>query len=371
MRIGIDLRPVAKQRAGIGVFLAGLARYLPQAGSGDDYFAFLGDYAELPEEAQGYADPGINAKGWLWHNKVASALKKGKVDLYLTTSAFVPSMAKNKCVLICCDMTPFVYPQFHTLKVRFANLFMRRAAVNSLRVITISRHSAKDIAKYLRIPQEKIDIAYPGVDERFFEPVTEEKLKGVRKKYSLPENFLLFVGSLEPRKNISCVLRAMARLKEEGEKDTKLVVAGGAGWRNSAVFADMKKLGLADSVTFTGYIDSADLPALYRLAEIFVFPSFYEGFGLPVVEAMASGVPVVASNASSIPEALGEAGISFGPEDDETLAVSIKKICGSPDLKTELVEKGLQQAKKFKWASCAAAINNVIVSLKKNKPEKI
>lgn len=360
MRIGIDLRPITGRKAGIGTLVANIVSGLSAIDGTAEYVGFISGGSEMPPQARGFEDAGINSKSWLWHNTVARRLKRGIVDVYMTTSAIVPSMVRGRCVLICCDLTPIIFPQFHTLKVRVANLFMKRAARNALKVITISNYSANDIARYLDVEPGKIVVAYPGVEEKFFDSVSEQELLRTGKKMGLPEKFILFVGSFEPRKNLTCVFRAMKYMREKHGRKLELVVAGGTGWRNKPVYADLKNCGLEDSVHFLGYVEDDDLPALYRLADTFVFPSLYEGFGMPVLEAMACGTPVVASNAASIPEALGNAGIGFDPRNHEALASALLRLENNAELRSDMIKKGLAHARSFSWANCAGVINQTL-----------
>jgi glycosyltransferase involved in cell wall biosynthesis len=195
-----------------------------------------------------------------------------------------------------------------------------------------------------------------------FRPAGPEALAAVRQKYDLPERFILYVGTIEPRKNLTALLEAYAALMERlsvcdlrpALSDVRLVIVGKKGWLYEGFFRRLHELGLEDRVLFTGYVPDEDLPAIYSAADLFVFPSLYEGFGLPVLEAMACGTPVIASNASSLPEVAGEAGIMIAPHDVRGLAEAMERLLMDKQLRAELRARGLERAKQFTWERAAA-----------------
>jgi glycosyltransferase involved in cell wall biosynthesis len=179
-----------------------------------------------------------------------------------------------------------------------------------------------------------------------------ETLARVRRQYHLPEKFILHVATIEPRKNLSRLLEAFATLLAEWP-DLKLVLVGKKGWLYETFFQKLQAMGLERSVIFPGFVAEADLPAFYQLAELFAFPSLYEGFGLGPLEAMACGAPVVSSNSSSLPEVVGEAGLLFEPTDTATMTQALRRVLGDEELRAELKQRSLQQAQKFSWARAA------------------
>jgi glycosyltransferase involved in cell wall biosynthesis len=182
-------------------------------------------------------------------------------------------------------------------------------------MVADSQNTKMDIMEFLEVPGEKVRVIYPGVDETF-QPVKDSgMMKRVRKTYGLPEKFILYVGAIQPRKNIIGLIQAYSILSKEPDFGHDLVIAGGVDWKNDEIHRLVNELGLRDKIRFPGYITSSDLPTVYNLAEAFVFPSFYEGFGLPVLEAMACGIPVVTSNVSSVPEVAGDAAVLINPFD--------------------------------------------------------
>jgi glycosyltransferase involved in cell wall biosynthesis len=188
------------------------------------------------------------------------------------------------------------------------------------------------------------------------------KLYGVKTKYNLPEKFILFLGTIEPRKNIVGLIQAYSQLKIKNYKlqNYKLVIAGGKGWRSNEIYEEWEKSEYKDDIIFLGYIDNQDKPYIYNLASVFVYPSFYEGFGFPPLEAMACGVPVITSFASSLPEIVGDAGIMIDPYNINDLAEAISKVLSDEKLRNSMIEKGLEQAKKFSWGKAAGEYLDII-----------
>ncbi len=218
-------------------------------------------------------------------------------------------------------------------------------------VITVSQVSKKDIVRYLRVPAQKVHVIHEGVGAAF-SPASAEDTSRVQSRIQIPPRYILFVGSIEERKNLRRLLHACARLWRAGEK-RPLVVVGARRWKYSAIMRTLEELGVEEHVIFTGYVPDADLPAIYSGADVFVFPSLYEGFGLPPLEAMACGTPVVCSNAASLPEVVGDAAITVDPHDVEGLAEAIHRVLADAGLREELRAKGLERAKLFTWERAA------------------
>jgi glycosyltransferase involved in cell wall biosynthesis len=219
------------------------------------------------------------------------------------------------------------------------------------RVITISETSRADIIRFLHVSPERIRIVH-RCPNTAYSPQDSGRTDSMRSRHGLPPRYLLFVGSVEKRKNLSRLLRACDILWRGGEK-RPLVIAGARRWMYSDIMRTVEELGLHDRTIFTGFIPEEDLPALYRGADLFVFPSLYEGFGLPPLEAMACGTPVVCSNAASLPEVVGDAAVMVDPYDVEGLADAIHRVLGDAGLRAEMREKGLARASQFTWERAA------------------
>lgn len=259
----------------------------------------------------------------------------------------IPYLKNGKNILTIHDLVPLFNPEISMEGLSDYYNRLKNELYKIDMFIAVSEHTKKDIMKYLDVPEHKIRVIYEAADESY-KPVKDHS--GIKKKYGL-DKFILSVGTLEPRKNIPNLIKAFGKLNR---RDYKLVITGKKGWKYEEIFRLVESLGLGDRIKFLGYILDEELPALYSAAELFVYPSLYEGFGLPPLEAMACGTPVIVSNRSSLPEVVGDAGILIDPEDTDGIAEAMEKILQQPSLRKELSEKGLQQAKKFSWSKCAS-----------------
>ena len=220
-------------------------------------------------------------------------------------------------------------------------------------IITDSNNTKNDCIKYLKIPEEKIRVIYLAADEKY--KVLDNKIllqDELKKKYNIDIPFILYVGNVESRKNVSLLINSFYKLKKQGIKH-KLVLIGARKFGFNQIQELVTKLNLSDEVIFTGYIPNEDLVKFYNVADVFVFPSLYEGFGLPPLEAMACGCPVITSNTSSLPEVVGDAGIMFDPYDSDALTGEMYKILTNKDLKEELSKNSVARAKMFSWEKAA------------------
>lgn len=226
------------------------------------------------------------------------------------------------------------------------------------RILAISESTKNDIINNYNVSPEKVTVTYPGYDEgRFNLGVTQREVKKVKEKYKIKQGYLLFLSTLKPSKNLEGLLTAYKLIGPA----QKLVIAGKKGWLFDSIFEKVSRLGLEERVIFTDFVPDEEVPALMRGADLFLLPSFWEGFGIPVVEAMATGTPVVVSNAGSLPEIVGEAGVIVDPHNPEEIARGIKEALKQREL---LVKKGLERVKKFSWKSCAKQTTEVLEELK-------
>jgi glycosyltransferase involved in cell wall biosynthesis len=246
---------------------------------------------------------------------------------------------------------PWAFPRRHRWVLTAALARVRRQADV---VIVPSAAAAEDVVRYLRIDRQRITVIPMGCETRFHPGMNAARMLQLRQRYALPERYVLFVGTLEPRKNIAFLLQAFSRLlAERPQDDVQLVVAGGRGWGDGQPIATMEALNIRPRVIFTDFVEDDDLPDLYRGAQMFVYPSLYEGFGLPVVEAMACGTPVITSNRASLPEVAGDAALLIDPTRPDDLAAAMSALMSSGALHEELRWKGLARAKAFTWEAVA------------------
>jgi glycosyltransferase involved in cell wall biosynthesis len=234
-------------------------------------------------------------------------------------------------------------------------LTVRRTAKKAARIATVSEYSRQDILSIYKLPPEKVVVTYNGVESHFTpRPDTPNETQEIRERYGISRDFLLAVGSLQPRKNLVRLIRAYAKLRSEREDFTpQLVIVGRRLWLTHEIFDEVKSHRWANDVILTGYVSDEDLPALYRAARAFVYPSLFEGFGLPPLEAMACGTPVVTSGVSSLPEITGGAAMLIDPNDEQSLAKALIEIISDDLLRARMREKGIAQAKKFTWRAAA------------------
>ncbi len=297
----------------------------------------------------------------LWtHLRLSWEMISRPPELLFVPSHVLPLAHPRRSVATVHDLGYHYYPEAHTL---FQNLYLRWStrynARAAARVLADSEATRRDLVHYYRVPPEKIVVVYPGRDESLA-PVTEPtRLAAVRARYGIDGPYLLYVGTLHPRKNLVRLVQAFASTLD-AEPDLRLVLAGQKGWLYDEILGQVRKLGLENRVLLTGYVPDADLPALLSAALAFVYPSLYEGFGLPVLEAMACGTPVVCSNASSLPEVAGQAALLVDPHNTEALAEALARIVTEAGLREALVEKGLGQIQNFSWQRCAQEVLQVL-----------
>jgi glycosyltransferase involved in cell wall biosynthesis len=249
------------------------------------------------------------------------------------------------------DLSPFLFPQtFRRVNRVYTRWAIKVACRNARHLIAVSEFTKQEIVRWLHVPPERITVTYNGVDERFAPPSAAD-IAAFRQRTGLPERFILFIGTLEPRKNLPNLLEAYARIAND--TDAPLIIGGGKGWLYDEIFAKAEQLNLGNKIRFAGFIDDADLPLWYAAATVFTLPSLYEGFGIPLIEAMACGTPVVTSSSSSLPEVVGDAGLIVSPTDPDQLAEALLRMVRDDQLRAEYAERGLARARRFSWVETA------------------
>lgn len=254
------------------------------------------------------------------------------------------------------DLSPILFPRLHTHQNR--TMFkrkMRYVQERAQAIIAVSEHTKRDLVAHLAIPEERIHVVYNAADSRYHPIDDRDGISRVTRKYGVPGlGYILYVGTLEPRKNLVRLVEAYAvTLESCGDRTPPLVLAGGKGWLYEEIFHAVERLGLQQRVIFTGFVDDEDLPALFNGALLFAYPSLYEGFGMPALEAMACGVPVITSNASSLPEIVGQAGALVDPTDTPALTAALVDLLDNPERRAALGAAGLDRAALFSWERAA------------------
>lgn len=290
----------------------------------------------------------------LWtHVRLSWEMANHPPDVLFIPAHVLPLVHPRHSVVTVHDLGYLYYPQAYTRwarwYLRWSTSYNARAAAH---LIADSEATKRDLLQHCHTPPEKVTVVYPGYDPSFAPVRDPARLAAVRERYRISAPYVLYVGTLQPRKNLLGLLDAFAVLAKE-DKETHLIIAGKKGWLYQPLFAHAEQLGLGQRVHFIGYVPQEDLPTLINGARVFVLPSFYEGFGLPVLEAMACGTPVICSNAASLPEVAGDAAFLINPHDTEGLARALALVLADPDLHRDLAKRGLRRVRYFSWQKCA------------------
>ena len=291
-------------------------------------------------------------------------LHRERIDLLHALAFAGPLAISIPWVVTVYDLSFIRYPQSFNAANR---IYLRWAIRNSLRranrVIAISESTRRDLYATFGTSLEKTAVVYCGADPAFAPSQDRQAIAALRARRGLPDKMILHVGTIEPRKNIARLIRAFARAKRAAQLPHRLVLIGARGWKYAEVDAVIEQEQLKDDVIFAGYVAQDELPLWYRAADLFVYPSLYEGFGLPPLEAMASGTPVVCSNAASLPEVVGDAAIQVSPENEAALADAIVRALTDGTLREQMVARGIAQAAKFSWSRAARETTDVYRSV--------
>lgn len=280
-----------------------------------------------------------------------------KPDVFLTLTHYGPRFSKIPTIVSVMDLSYLHYPQtFKKNDLYQLTKWTEYSVKKAKKVITISNSSKNDIIKYYKVRPEKVKVVHLGLKNLSMNAPSEKDLK----EFGVNQKFILFVGTLQPRKNISRLIEAFSRLPKEISSDHQLVIIGKKGWLYEDILSAPEKYNVKDKVVFLDYISDEDLPNFYRKAEVFVLPSLYEGFGLPVLEAMRYGCPVITSSVSSLPEAGGDAAQYFKPEDVDDIKKSIEKVLTDRSLREKMIERGREHYKKFTWEKAAKEVLSAI-----------
>lgn len=363
MRIGIDARALGSNGGGDETYIRSVIRALEAVDRDNEYTIFL--------DVRGVASavPSMERMRQIVvapHNlqvriplTLPLAVARAQIDL-LHVQYLAPPLCPVPVVVSVHDIAPERYPQFFTpaavaqLRI-IMPLMVRRAAT----VLTLSEFSKQDIVRRYCVPPEKVVVA-PGAADPMFRPLHDTaRLEGVRARYKTSERFILCVGNLQPRKNLRALIAAYVKLRRAGAISHRLVLVGRRAWLYDDTFAAARDSGYTDELVFTDYVPDEDLVALYNAADLFVYPSIFEGFGLPPLEAMACGTPVIASNTSAIPETVGDAALTVNPFDIEGLASALAMALTDAELRAQLSTRGVQRAAVFSWENTARTILNV------------
>lgn len=364
MKIGFDISAQSLPRSGVGQYQHQLIRHLLKIDSKNEYLLYGFNVRNRKRlEAVRFDAPHCETRvipipqrlitlSWLAFRAPAlDRIVKG-CDIYHVSEISIPPVRNAKRVAFVHDLTTLLFPQFHVP----TNVFVHRQRFKRLdevdAILTNSETTKRDIIDQLRIRPEKIYVTPLGADESF-KPLADEAVDPVLVRLGIQNSYLLFVGTLEPRKNVETLIVAFNELKAKDHIPHQLVLAGQKGWLSEPILRAIEASPYRSDIVQTNYLEEGDLPALMNGADVFVYPSFYEGFGLPVLEAMQCGTPVVTSTVSSLPEVGGDACLYADPHSAEDLTDRIRMVLHSADLRKSMSEKGIEQSKRFSWEKCA------------------
>jgi len=340
IKIGIDTQSIKGKKTGIGYYTNNLIQNIKRSNN----FSFNFYMDEKKEE--------LDTLGRMFWENVTLPYRAGhdKLDI-LHIPGFAGPLVKGKYkkIVTVHDLIGMIFPQNLGFVSRFYwQKWLPQCVKNSDFIIADSENTKNDIMKFLNISPNKIKVVYLAVDE-IYKPLKDLSGKDVLRKYGIDRKYILNVGTIEPRKNITNLIAAFNLYLKHATEDFLLVIAGKKGWDYQKCYCKVKELGLQDKVIFCDYVHEKDLPVLYSLAEVFIYPSFYEGFGLPVLEAMNCATPVISSCISSLPEITGDAAVLVEPDSIESINSALLKTLGDKLLLKELSAKSFEQSKKFSW----------------------
>ena len=363
MRVAIDARKL--HDFGIGTYIRNLLRELARIDRDTEYVllcqeADLDVGTQLGANFRTVLEPSPNYS-FREQVHVPWVLHRERPDVYHAPHYVLPAGVRCRSVVTIHDCIHLMFPQYlpNRAAYAYARASMWAAARRSDRILTVSEASKRDILHFFNVQPEKIVVVYNAIDEHFRVTPAEEDVARVRERYQLDHQFILYVGNIKPHKNLVRLIEAFAELRRTGFDEVKLLIIGDQISKLPALRRAVHGHKLHKHVRFLGYVSDQTLGVLYRLASAFVFPSLYEGFGLPPLEAMASGTPVVISNVSSLPEVAGDAAVLVDPYDVESIVDGMRRILSDPALAAELRRKGVERAREFSWERSVAKTRQV------------
>ncbi|MCD4700461.1 MAG: glycosyltransferase family 4 protein [Candidatus Aegiribacteria sp.] len=372
MRIGLEISPLAINASGIPNYILRLLHGFASVDKENQYFLYTNkpvpfDLA-LPDNFRTVIVKRPLPRFQLWFQMALPLrLRKDKIDVFHGLFSRLPFVLPVPGVITIHDLSGYKMPGLHKRKTHFTNLIYPLFAKKASRIIAVSEFTSKELSSCFPEVSSKTTVIYEAAPPEYSEVTEESELDRVREKYNLPSHFFLFLGTLEPRKNLPRLMEAF--LQEVDSIPHSLIISGAIGWKTKELFNKLKISGAEDRIKLTGFVDREDIPALLSLAGAFIYPSLYEGFGLPVLEAMACGTPVITSNVSSMPEIAGDAALLVDPLSTESIANAISILAHDEGKRTLLRERGLERAGEFSWEETARKtleVYRLILSEEKN-----
>ncbi len=361
MKIAIPCADLLRQRVdGTQIYLENVLRHFAQKELDADFYLY---YPAKPQNGfaqnKRFSHHVLSWRHFWTQTRLPLALFSHRPDVLWMPQHTLPLLRpKMRVAATIHDLAWFYFPQYFTKKnLLLLRFFTRYAAGTADKLIAVSQATKNDLIKFYHVPEDKIRVIHHGFDEELFRPMRSkedcEKIEKLKTKLNITKPYILFIGAIQPRKNIIGLIKAFNLIKKREGLPHQLVIVGGKGWLWQQTITEKEKSFFKNEIIFTEQISRENLPVILWGADSFVLPSFYEGFGLPVLEALACGTPVLASDISSLPEVVGEAGILFNPKNIEEMAGKILRVLKNPELRLQLGKKGMERAKKFSWQKCA------------------
>lgn len=361
MRIGFDASALVKEAAGIGQYIINVLKHVMEIDKENEFYLFTYDEIkvpfDLPENWHIVYYGGSKKKQIRYLTHMGKYLRKNKIDIFVGTRHYLPlyRSKKLKYVAIVHDLIPLYMPELFTKehKLRF-KVFTDICKHQADLIVAVSEATKKDVLKYMKFPEEKVKVVYEGANPLFNNERDEEGIKNTMEKYHIDSDYVLCLSTVEPRKNMLRTIKAYEQCILEKQLPYKLVIVGGRGWNNGEIYDYVQQSEeLKKHVIFTGYVEDIEVKHIYANASLFIYASLCEGFGLPILEAMQSGIPVITSNVSSMPEVAGDACEMIDPLDIEQLKNAIEHVLSSEDLRQSMSKRGLERSEMFSWRKCA------------------
>ncbi|MGD0352431.1 MAG: glycosyltransferase family 1 protein [Dehalococcoidia bacterium] len=364
MHIIVDASPLGEKPTGVQTYVLNILKLLASIDRTNNYTIQGTQFSkiELGIESNKFRiekipRPKILRLIWrLWHRIGFDVqLSLGKPDLFLSTDVALPLYCPSPAIAIVYDIIPLIVEGTYPWYARaIFEKYISHTVKNADAIVAISQSTRNDLIHRLGAKPEKIHVIYPGYDDSVFKPeVQPNKVKSTMRKFNIPHKYILYAGTLQTNKNIPRLIEAFALLKKERRLPHKLVMVGKKSFGHEAVSRAIDKFAIHDEVILAGYVQHEELPLLMNGADVFVFPSLHEGFGIPPLEAMACGTPVITSNASSLPEAVGDAGILVDPYNIQEIAEAMYRVISDSNLREQMRRKGLERARLFSWHKAA------------------
>ncbi len=372
MRIGLDASALVKEAAGIGQWITHVIDNLMKLDKENEYFLFTYDEIKIPyklnDNWQIVYYGGEKKKQLRYLTHMPKLLRQYKIDVFVGTRHYLPPFNKRrvKYLAIVHDLIPLYMPELFTKehKLRF-KIFTDICKHQAHEIVAVSNATKNDVIKYMKFDESKIHVVYEAANPIFNTDKNTEAIQQTMDRYNIDSKYILCLSTVEPRKNMLRTIKAYEKCILNNNLPYKLVIVGGSGWNNGEIYDYVQSHeNLKPHVIFTGYVSYDDVKNIYANASLFIYASLCEGFGLPILEAMQSGIPVITSNVSSMPEVAGDACELIDPYDIDALESAITKVLSSDEIQSQMVEKGLEQAAKFSWEKCAKEILDIIKNMR-------